>query len=154
MIRALAAFVVLLPTGVLHAQEGAAPATIVLVVGAAGTPEFGAQFATWADRWEAAATRGTAEILRVGPGAPDTAGAPDTGGTDRDRLRELLTGLDPAAGTAPLWFVFLGHGTFDGEHAKLNLRGPDVSARELSEWLDPIGRPTAVIVCAASSGPF
>jgi hypothetical protein len=148
MIRALSVCGLALSTAAFAVQEATPPATVVLVVGAEGTPEYGAQFATWAERWEAAATRGTAQTLRVGPGAPGAEG------TDRERLRKLLGGLDPAAEAAPLWFVFLGHGTFDGERAKLNLRGPDVSARELSQWLDPIQRPTAVIVCAASSGPF
>ncbi len=139
-------------------QEGTEPgrsdtaeagqATIVLVVGAEGTPEYGAQFASWAERWGAAAAAGGARLERVGPGAPwglDVA--------DKDRLRLLLGALEPA-GNAPLWIVLLGHGTFDGTSAKFNLRGPDVSARELATWLEPVQRPTAIIVCAAASGPF
>lgn len=50
--------------------------------------------------------------------------------------------------------ILIGHGTFDGKVARFNLRGPDVAAGELSEWLKPIGRPIAVINCASSSGPF
>jgi hypothetical protein len=50
--------------------------------------------------------------------------------------------------------VLIGHGTFDGREAKFNLRGPDVSAVELAGWLDGVARPTVVINCASSSGPF
>ena len=123
--------------------------TIVLVVGASGTPEYGEAFATWAERWEAAAARGGASVIRIGPGAtPD-----ESAETDRGRLEGVLA-AQPPAGDAPLWFVFLGHGTYDGQHARLNLRGPDVAAGELAEWLAPVERPTAVVVCAAASGPF
>jgi len=50
--------------------------------------------------------------------------------------------------------VLIGHGTFDGKEAKFNLRGPDLSAAELADWLKPVRRPLAVINCASSSGPF
>jgi hypothetical protein len=50
--------------------------------------------------------------------------------------------------------VLIGHGTFDGKEAKLNLRGPDVSATELSEWLKPFQRPIAIIDTTSSSAPF
>lgn len=131
------------------AQETeAASATVVLVVGAEGSAEYGAQFAAWAERWAAAAAAGGAELHRVGPGAPG-------GGeeTDKGRLQALLGAIEPE-GSAPLWIVLLGHGTYDGASAKFNLRGPDVSASELATWIDPVHRPTALVVCAAASGPF
>jgi hypothetical protein len=34
------------------------------------------------------------------------------------------------------------------------LRGPDVSANELADWLKSVTRPTAVINCSSASGPF
>ena len=58
------------------------------------------------------------------------------------------------AGREPLWLVLIGHGTFDGREAKFNLRGPDVSAAELADWLKPIKRPLAILDCSSSSGPF
>ena len=56
--------------------------------------------------------------------------------------------------TSPLWIVLLGHGTFTRGVAKFNLRGPDVSAEELAEWLQPHTRPVVVVNCASASGPF
>ena len=50
--------------------------------------------------------------------------------------------------------MFIGHGTYDGHAAKFNLRGPDLSAEELAEWLAPMKRPIAVIQCASASAPF
>ena len=50
--------------------------------------------------------------------------------------------------------MLIGHGTFDGREAKFNLRGPDMTDLELSEWLAPYKRPVVVINCASASGPF
>ena len=43
---------------------------------------------------------------------------------------------------------------FDGQEAKFNLRGPDLSATNLAAWLQPFKRPLAIINCASASAPF
>ncbi len=48
----------------------------------------------------------------------------------------------------------IGHGTFTRGVAKFNLRGPDVSATELAQWLQSCKRPIVIINCASASGPF
>jgi hypothetical protein len=73
-------------------------------------------------------------------------------GTDRERLKTALA--DATGSSADLWLVFIGHGTFDGKLAKFNLHGPDVSAVELSEWMEPVKRKTVVIQGASASAPF
>ena len=60
----------------------------------------------------------------------------------------------PSAAREPLWIVLIGHGTYDGREAKFNLRGPDVTDLEFSEWLAPLKRPVALLDCASASGPF
>ena len=50
--------------------------------------------------------------------------------------------------------MFIGHGTFDGRTASLNLNGPDISAQHLAEVLRPAKRPIAFIACASCSSPF
>jgi hypothetical protein len=72
---------------------------------------------------------------------------------DRTILQETLAAESREISTA-LWLVLIGHGTFDGRTAKFNLRGPDVSARDLAEWLGPVLRPVVVINCASSSAPY
>ena len=135
-------------------SDAAAPAaadrpTLVVVVGAEGEPEYGREFAKWADRWGAASASASAELLVVGR---DEASA---SATDKQRLQSLLDGeCKKPAPAAPLWLVFIGHGTYDGKEAKFNLRGPDVSDVELAEWLKPCRRPLAVIDCSSASAPF
>jgi hypothetical protein len=119
---------------------------VLIVVGAPGTPEYEVQFHRWADQWQAAAQTAHAELIRIGLDE-------EAGVTDRERLRSILV-KKSAAGQEPLWIVLIGHGTFDGRDAKFNLRGPDVTDLELSEWLAPLKRPVAVLNCASASGPF
>lgn len=136
-------------------QDPAAPETVaaseiakvIVIVGAPGLPEYESRFSEWADRWAAAADLGGADFLRI------EGGSGGDGGEDRDRLRVALE-EEPKEGTAPLWILFIGHGTFDGELAKLNLTGPDVSGKDLASWLEPFSRPVVFIDCASASGPF
>jgi hypothetical protein len=129
----------------LQAEASTKP-DIVVVVGAAGAPEYAPQFHQWSERWREAADTAGATFHVVGQ-----ADAEDS--NDRDRLQTLLAGMSDEA-NAPLWLVFIGHGTFDGHTAKFNLRGPDVAAEELAGWIAPVKRPIAVIQCASASAPF
>jgi hypothetical protein len=130
-----------------ESAPASAAARVIVVAGALGAPEFAPDFEAQLDSWKrtsAAAGAGLSVVGRDGDGA---------GPSDRDRLRDLLAS-EPREGAAELWIVLLGHGTFDGREAKVNLRGPDVSAGELGEWLKPFSRPVAVVHTTSSSAPF
>ncbi|HPC95201.1 MAG TPA: hypothetical protein PLU87_09675 [Sedimentisphaerales bacterium] len=127
------------------AASVAAPSVIV-VVGAPGMPEYREQFTAWTGLWERACTRAGAPCRTVG--LNDSAEMPD-----RLRLKELLA-TEPHTGDAPLWLVLIGHGTFDGRTARFNLRGPDLTADDLVEWLRPMQRTLALIDVSSSSAPF
>jgi hypothetical protein len=118
---------------------------VLVVVGAAGTSEYGEAFQKWADQWAAAAKKGNAEYVCIGREAEGKE-------SDRDRLSAYLT--RSRAGSTPLWIVLIGHGTDDGQEARFNLRGPDVTVQELAAWLAPVKRPLAVLNCASASGTF
>ncbi|HET6883153.1 MAG TPA: hypothetical protein VFI31_23490 [Pirellulales bacterium] len=129
--------------------------TVLVVVGAPGTEEYGKQFRAWAERWKSAAGRGNAEFTSIGLDEVSEDGADDDRASvdDRDALKREVTALGKQAG-GQVWLVLIGHGTFDGKTAKFNLRGPDVSAAELSGWLAGVERPLAVIDATSASGPF
>jgi hypothetical protein len=133
-------------TAMLLSAPAESSQTVIVVVGAAGEEQYAEKFDTWADRWEAAADKAGAKSIRIGSNKPGST-------ADRDALKQHL---EAAAKQPPqaLWLVLIGHGTFDGRKAKLNLRGADVSAEELAEWLKPVSAPTAVVNCTSASGPF
>ena len=121
-------------------------ATVIVVVGAPGEEEFGKVFAESADRWESACRAAGAKELTIGRKT-------EAEGADADQLKKALQD-EPKEGVAELWLVLIGHGTFDNQEAKFNLRGPDLSATELAALLKPFKRPVAVIDTASASGPF
>jgi hypothetical protein len=131
------------------AAEVAAKPEVIVVVGAAGAPEYGTQFQEWSERWRDAAQKASAEYRLVGEGGADKSDE----SSDRDRLQKIF-GEWAGESSEPLWLVFIGHGTFDRHTAKFNLRGPDVSVEEVAEWLKPVKRPTAIVQCASASAPF
>lgn len=126
---------------------------LILVVGANGSSDYGKMFDQWTNGWEDAVKSGqqdttenstTIELTIVGR---DSSEHPD-----RDQLKTAIeaTGSD----VKELWVVLIGHGTDDRKSSKFNLRGRDVSATELSQWLDQVACRVVVINCASASGGF
>lgn len=120
--------------------------TVIVAVGAAGEADFGKEFEKWAEVWKEASDQAGAKQVAVGLD-------PTNATTDLTFLKQAIAG-EPTNSAAELWLVLIGHGTFDGKEAKFNLRGPDLSASELAEWLKPFRRPVLIINCASSSSPF
>ena len=121
------------------------PARFVIVVGAAGEPQYATNFTRQADAWTRLAQRAHATSAVIGLDPVQT--------NDLASLRTAL-GAIPPGGVEPLVLVLVGRGTHDGRHARFNLRGPDLTATNLQEWLAPITRPTAVVNLASASAPF
>ena len=96
----------------------AARQQLIVVIGAPGTDEYRATFESWAARWKVAAERANADCTVIG--------AVDHATADLEELTSALAASIAVETTEPLWIVFIGHGTFDGRTASLNLNGPDV----------------------------
>lgn len=152
LVGRLAVPFLLLVTLALTGPSARANPTVIVAVGAEGSAEYSKPFSDWADRWAQAATKGSAKLVQIGRDAEGNA----AGATDRDRLKQTI-GEEAKASVSPadpLWLVLIGHGTFDGKEAKLNLRGPDVSDAELADWLKLVSRPLAIVDCTSASAPF
>lgn len=121
-------------------------ATVIVAVGAAGEDEFGKEFEQSAELWKKAIEKAGAKQMSIG-------GGPTNATSDLAQLKSALA-QQPTNSVNELWLVLIGHGTFDGKEAKFNLRGPDLSATELAEWLKPFRRPLVVVNGASSSSPF
>ncbi len=126
-------------------SSASARSTMIVVVGASGTPEYGAMFAAWADKWQQLAGKSNTDCQQLGLGKAEV--------SDRDQLQQSIEAISSAS-TTPVWIVMIGHGTYARNVAKFNLRGRDVSATELAGWLGSVKRPLVIINCASSSGPF
>lgn len=118
---------------------------VLIVVGAAGEPEFAGKFLAQATAWQNACTQAAVRPLTIGLDSAQT--------NDYEQFKAALE-AEPKDGPSPLWLVMIGHGTFDGKNARFNLRGPDVSASDLADWLHGFHRPLIVLDTASSSAPF
>jgi len=132
--------------------------TFVLVTGAPGSEEYGSNFLAQSDLWQKACAKVDCRKVVIGliRNEPESV-EEEKPGTQTNTDLALLQGAleqEPKEGPAELWIVLIGHGTFDGKEARFNLRGPDVSASDLSAWLKPFHRPIVVINTASSSSPF
>ena len=132
----------------LLATRAMAAPTLIIVIGAPGEEEYARQFKKWVDQWTKATQKAKATLHTIGIQDKRSSDKPD-----KNQLKELIE-AQPKIDAEPLWLVLIGHGTYDGKSAKFNLRGPDISAAELAEWLKNHDRLTAVVNCASSSGPF
>ncbi len=141
-------FLLLLLSGFGAFAESGTQAAVIVVAGAGGNEEYTTAFSEWSQHWVKAAGAAGAKLTVIGldEKAPD---AP----SDKEALKGALE-AETRNGGAELWIVLLGHGTYDRRTARFNLRGEDVSARELADWLRQFRRPTAVVVAASASGPF
>lgn len=149
MYRMLAAGVAIGVTGFLRAADtaNATAPTVIVVAGSVGEAEFAPDFELQLKAWAAVSAQAGARYVIIGD--DQAAGALP----DRERLQQAL-GAEGKEGVAELWLVLVGHGTFDGREAKLNLRGPDLAAEDLATWLKPFKRPLAVVHTTSSSAPF
>jgi hypothetical protein len=135
-----------LMTGAMLIQaEVADKPTVFLLVGAAGEEEFGKHFAEAAGKWEKVVSAAQAKLVAIGTKPAQT--------NDLAQFHAALE-AEPKSGPGEVWFVLLGHGTFDNKEAKFNLRGPDLAADDFGARLKAFQRPIAVVNGASASGPF
>lgn len=116
---------------------------LILVQGVAGNADYQRLFTESVGQWRAAAKEAGMRTQLIDRADPTH--------SCRQQLQDYL---QAASDVDQLWVVLIGHGTFDGETAKFNLRGQDVSAKEMAGWLKERTKATIIINAAASSAPF
>ncbi|MCZ6617552.1 MAG: hypothetical protein O7E57_05425 [Gammaproteobacteria bacterium] len=71
---------------------------------------------------------------------------------NRDAVRSALAGINQrASADDALVLVFVGHGSYDGEHFRFNVPGPDFTATDLAGWLEPVPAERQLVVVTGSS---
>lgn len=142
--------------GPLMAQEPAAPGGryALLVQGASGEEQYAKQHRAWLDSlvevlrdrfgYDPAAVTVVAEQ----PGPGEVRATAETIRAAVTRLAATLTDQDQ------LLVVFIGHGTSQGEDAKFNLIGPDLSVAEWSALLVAVRANLVVVDTTSGSFPY
>lgn len=134
---------------------------LIIVVGSGGTAEYTAEFSKWAARWTDAAKKAEIQCALIGADQPAQAGEATVAtedltsvSSDADQLGAAIQRLALLETSEPLWLVYIGHGTFDGRRAALNLRGTDVTNEQLAQQLAASKRPIVGVFCSSCSSPF
>ncbi len=123
-------------------QPGSADSVCLIGTGLGGLPEYEENFEKWAD--------GIEEICRNQDHAKVTR-------LDGRTLRKdrFLSAFGEIIREQPeeVWIFLIGHGNHDGRDYKFNIRGPDITGRELQEFLEARGsRKTFLIAATSASG--
>lgn len=115
---------------------------VLIVTGAPGEDEYAERFEKQVTIWKAACEKAGVTVSVIGK--------------DEHDAEALEVALKKAATktTGQIWLVLIGHGTFDNREVKFNLRGPDVSAKQLSAWCQPIKGELIFIDGGSSSAGF
>ncbi len=144
----------LVPLPASHAQT-----RLIVISGLAGEPKYVESFHAWAAALvDAARTRYALPDSSIIWLADDPGKAPGriAGKSTKENIERMLDGLSTRMRAGEqLVVVLVGHGSMQGEGARLTLPGPDLSAADLSRLLAKHGtRRVAVVVAASSSGDF
>ncbi len=114
---------------------------MIIIRGADGTEEFSKPLDASVKKWQALAIKAQISATLI------------SGEQSKLQIDELLM-KSTKDSIIPLWIVYVGHGTYLNQEAKLNLKGPDISAGELKKSLDQFKREVIFINCASASAPF
>jgi hypothetical protein len=132
-------------------------AFLLIVVGLAGDPEHGELFHKWGTALaEASAKVGvTRERLVYLADAKEEGGRPD-GRATREEIEKALAAFAKAATADDVVYVVLfGHGSYDGQTARFNLPGRDMTPGEFNALIRRLPTRHVVFVnTSSSSGPF
>lgn len=118
---------------------------MIILVGEPSETEYQTEFTRQAEAWQQSAESGKISHHTIGLNEPVEA-------SDLEQLQQQLTELKKEGDE--LWIVMIGHGAFDGKNADYNLRGKDLSAKELSKMLKPFKRKLILLNLFSASAPF
>jgi hypothetical protein len=136
-------------------------AFLLVVVGLAGDPEHGELFAKWGSALADASVKvGVARerlvYLADAKGEAKGEGGKANGRATREEIERALAGFAAAATAEDVVYVVLfGHGSFDGQSARFNLPGRDMTPADFNALLRKVPARNVVFVnTSSSSGPF
>jgi hypothetical protein len=125
----------------------------LIVCGAAGGPEYAAQY----DRWSSELSKTLIDGLKFDPALvtalSDTSRV--SAASTAENVRHTITTVGARMARDDVFFILLiGHGTFDGTDAKFNLVGPDLDSSDWAALLKSVPGRVVVVNTASASFPF
>jgi chorismate mutase len=115
----------------------------LIVSGLGGESEYEQRFQTQAKQLSAAATHASEQAqVTLLSGEQAT----------RAAIRATLAEWRTASSTDQIVVTLIGHGTFDGDEYRYNVPGPDVTARDLRDWLQPLQARQLIVLATSASG--
>lgn len=126
----------------------------VIISGASGGEKYAAQMAGWrSDLRSALVDRYQFKPEFVKLFVDEAAPAGDKGSADN--VRKFFAELKKSSTKDDFVFVvLLGHGTYDGDVAKFNLVGPDLTAKDWTEMLNGLQGRVTLVNTTEASFPF
>lgn len=119
---------------------------VLVIVGAPGEKIYAEGFEKAAKAWEQAGEATNAVVDFIGR---DT----NVETTPIEQIQTWIQKLDTKS-PSPAWIVYIGHGTYNRRDAFLNLSGPDITAKQLADWLPAMDRTLIFIHGGSASSPF
>ena len=136
-------FLYLFCTGLCAGQAAIADTRALIIAGLGGEAQYEQEFQRHANRMSRAIGSITDDVTLLAGDAASTSAVQEALAALADRSRSEDT----------LLFIFIGHGTYDGEQFRFNVPGRDFSAARLGDWLDPVASGAQVlVVTGAASG--
>jgi hypothetical protein len=132
-------------------------AFLLIVVGLAGDPEHGELFQKWGSALATASEKVgvTRDRIVYLADAKDEAARADGRATREEIDKTLAAFAKAAAPEDVVYIVLIGHGTYDGQAARFNLPGPDMTPADFNTMLRRLPTRNIVFVNTASaSAPF
>jgi len=131
-------------------------AFLLIVVGLSGDPEHGELFAKWGNALaDASAKVGVApeRVVYLADAKGETGKA--NGRATREEIEKALAGFAKAATPDDVVYVVLfGHGSYDGQTARFNLPGRDMTPADFNMLLRKVPGRVVFVNTSSSSGPF
>ena len=125
---------------------GSAPAATfyLTIAGLGGEPDYTQRFKMWTEDMDGSLKKAGGDSHITTLQAPY-----------RDQIKSYFEGIVPKAKPGDgLVVMLVGHGTYDGTDYKFNIPGPDLTAKELSAFMNsvPAARQLVVVMTSCSGG--
>ncbi len=145
--------------GALAGQSPVGDSHVLIVSGIGGQPQYSDAFHRWGVSMVDAAKKRLglpADHVVYLSERPERDAERIRGRSTKENIKTTLAELASRAGpTDRIFILLIGHGSGDGEESRLNLPGPDLTAKELAEQFAIFPTQTVVLVNAFSaSGDF